>query len=176
MGERPIGPFLTTIGRSASSNSPIFMSTVQLRTRLGDIRKPGVFAATGPAPRVAACTNQIWEKASKYRRLVEQEGVAYVIALFGEFAACVDLGEIQECLSDKDKGLFLLYPALSELLFFGENSGRYFFTYIKEPRRGQEDGLAFRCLLMAAADLDNTASRPTISALREDLSNSALFA
>jgi hypothetical protein len=86
-----------------------------------------------PDSKAGRLYEQIWGKASKYRRLVEQENFAYVIALFGEFTACVDLEEIQECLFDKDKGLFPIYPSVSGLLFFEENCGRYSFTYVRNP-------------------------------------------
>ena len=77
--------------------------------------------------------DRLWEKASKYTQLVEQLGVAYVIALFGEFTANIDLAEVQDCLSDTEKGLFSLYPAVSGLLFFEESSGQYSFSYIRNP-------------------------------------------
>jgi hypothetical protein len=82
---------------------------------------------------------QIWDKASKYKRLVEQEGVAYVIALYGEFTAAVDLEDVRECLFDKEKGLFSLYPEVSGLLFFVlVHSKRYDFTYIRNPDGARE--------------------------------------
>jgi hypothetical protein len=77
--------------------------------------------------------DRLWEKASKYTQLAEQMGVAYVIALFSEFNANIELAEVQDCLSDKEKGLFSLYPSVSGLLFFEESSGRYPFTYIRNP-------------------------------------------
>jgi hypothetical protein len=75
----------------------------------------------------------IWDKASKYKRLVEQIQVAYVIALFGEFVAAVDLDDVRQCLFAADKGLFPQYPEVSGLIFFVENGGQYAFTYLPNP-------------------------------------------
>jgi hypothetical protein len=77
--------------------------------------------------------DRIWDKAVTYKELVGQTRVAYVIALFGDFIPDVDPEEVQECLFDTDAGLFALYPEVSGLLFFAENSGRYGFTYIGNP-------------------------------------------
>jgi hypothetical protein len=83
--------------------------------------------------------SRIRDKASTYKELVEQAKVWYVVALFGEFTADVSVQEVDECLFVDETGIFSLYPHMSGLLFFVENSGRYRFTYHTEPWRGQTD-------------------------------------
>lgn len=75
----------------------------------------------------------ICDKASKYRRLVGELHLPYVVSVFGEFAAAVDFEEVCRCLSGGDEGLFGLYPELSGLLYFDENGGMYSFRYAGNP-------------------------------------------
>jgi hypothetical protein len=69
----------------------------------------------------------IWEKAQLYKGLVEKHCVPYVIAVFGDFFAAVNMDELQPCLYDSETGLFRLYPTISGVLFFEENAGKYHF-------------------------------------------------
>lgn len=77
--------------------------------------------------------NQIWQKAASYKTLVEQYDISYIIAVFGEFTAAVNSDELDQCLFDKEYGLFGLYPIISGVLFFDEQFGRYSFTYKPNP-------------------------------------------
>jgi len=74
-------------------------------------------------------------KAQVYRNLTEELRLPYVIAVFGDFQAAVDFEEVQTCLFDEGAGLFKLYPGVSGLLYFEENSGRYSFRYAHNPNR-----------------------------------------
>jgi hypothetical protein len=75
----------------------------------------------------------IWHKVQKYKALVEQNGLPYVIAVFGEFTSFADLEEVRQCLFRQGTGLFALYPTISGVLYFEENAGKYPFTYIPNP-------------------------------------------
>ena len=75
----------------------------------------------------------VWEKARVYKALVEKYCVPYVIAVFGEFTAVVDMDELRSCLFHNKTGLFVLYPTVSGILFFVENSGKYDFKYMPNP-------------------------------------------
>ncbi len=77
--------------------------------------------------------NSIWSKAQKYKTLVEKRQVPYVIAVFGEFTAVVDMDELQRCLLRQEVGLFWQYPVITGVLFFEENGGQYLFSYIPNP-------------------------------------------
>ena len=77
--------------------------------------------------------NSIWHKASIYKTLVEECGISYSIAVFGEFPAAVDIDELHRCLFDRESGLFELYPVVSGVLFFEEISGQYQFSYMPNP-------------------------------------------
>jgi len=71
----------------------------------------------------------IWHKAQVYGALVEELGVPYVVAVFGEFQAAIDFEEeVCPCLFDKEFGLFEMYPQVSGVLYFEESSGRYLFS------------------------------------------------
>ncbi len=71
----------------------------------------------------------IWEKASAYKNLVERHCVPYVIAVFGDFSAVVDMDELTSCLYDNETGILGLYPTTSGVLFFEEKAGKYHFKY-----------------------------------------------
>lgn len=72
-------------------------------------------------------------KAPTYRVLTEELKVPYVVAVFGESQACVDMEEIRLCLLDKYTGLFAQYPELGGVLYFRENAGRFLFNYVRSP-------------------------------------------
>jgi hypothetical protein len=81
--------------------------------------------------------NRLYEhiqfKANKYKELVEQNNVPYVVALYSDFISAVDNEDVQSLLCGKD-GLFSQYPWMSGVLFFESISGdKYSFTYIANP-------------------------------------------
>lgn len=71
----------------------------------------------------------IWHKAGVYQRLIQERRISYVIAVFGEPSAVIDFEEVCVCLTDKESGLFNMYPELSGVLYFEEHFGSYSFTY-----------------------------------------------
>jgi hypothetical protein len=71
----------------------------------------------------------IWEKASVYKNLVERHCVPYVIAVYGDFSAIIDMDELTPCLYNRETGLFRLYPTISGVLFFEVKNGKYHFKY-----------------------------------------------
>ena len=76
----------------------------------------------------------IWRKSQVYKALVEEYKVPYVIAVFGEFRAAIDWEEeLNPCLFDEESGLFGLYPAVSGVLYFEENSKEFLFNYVDNP-------------------------------------------
>jgi hypothetical protein len=84
----------------------------------------------------------IWNKAQVYKSLVERHCVPYVIAVFGDFFAAVDIDELHPCLNDSGTGLFGLYPTISGVLFFEEEAGRYHFKYFPNSHAIMEIQLA----------------------------------
>ena len=75
----------------------------------------------------------IQRKANTYKTMADEYSVPYVIAVFSEFTAAVNLDELGQCLFDKEFGLFASYPVISGVLFFEERFGRYAFTYMPNP-------------------------------------------
>jgi hypothetical protein len=75
----------------------------------------------------------IWRKVTKYRSMVNELQLPYVVAVFGEFEAALDFEEVCRCLLDARTGLFGVYPELSGLLYFEEASGQYSFSYAGNP-------------------------------------------
>lgn len=71
---------------------------------------------------------RVQDKAVAYRSLVEGTAIGYVIAVFGEFTALIDLDDVRECLCSD--GVLVQYPHVAGLLYFEENCGRYAFTYL----------------------------------------------
>jgi hypothetical protein len=71
----------------------------------------------------------IHQKAEIYGKLIENTRLPYIIAIFSDFRAILDTEEIQSCLSTNESGIFWLYPNVSGVLFFEENSGQYSFHY-----------------------------------------------
>lgn len=77
--------------------------------------------------------HSIWHKAQVYRALVQELGIPYIVAVFGEFRAAVDEEEVRLCLLEDEFGLFEMYPEVSGVLYFEEKSGHYLFSYIHNP-------------------------------------------
>lgn len=71
----------------------------------------------------------IWEKARVYKTLIKKHCVPYVIVIFSDFFAAVDINELHSCVLHSETGLFKLYPTISGFLFFEEKSGKYYFKY-----------------------------------------------
>lgn len=84
-------------------------------------------------PNTERLYSAIWEKISKYISLTIKYEFSYVVSIFGDFTAIVDQEELDQCLFDKETGLFELYPEVSGLLYFEESSGVYFFVYKPNP-------------------------------------------
>jgi len=76
---------------------------------------------------------RICNKASRYKAVVEQYDIPYIVALFGEFTAAMNSDELNACLFEEDYGLFRQTPRLTGLLYFEEQSGRYQFTFMPNP-------------------------------------------
>jgi hypothetical protein len=78
--------------------------------------------------------SHIQDKACKYKDLVAKINVPYVVAVFIDFIAVIDVQETKDCLMSGDEPLFKLYPDLSGVLHFEEtNRGSYCFSFIENP-------------------------------------------
>lgn len=80
--------------------------------------------------RLYAC---IQNKAQTYCALAGNLKVPYVVALFADFRAGIDLEEVRLCLFEEKTGLFSIYPEVGGVLFFEESFGRYLFHYLDNP-------------------------------------------
>ena len=87
----------------------------------------------GNTDNVTRLYHSIWRKAEAYKTLVEELNVPYVVALFGEFTAALDLEEVCSVLFDQAWGLFSICPDMSGLLYFEERGGQYLFRYLGNP-------------------------------------------
>jgi hypothetical protein len=85
-------------------------------------------------PNNARLYQRIREKADIYDGLVKKHKAAYVVSVFGEFTACVEIEELHQCLFEDHGGIFKLCPILSGVLFFEESDGQYSFKYIRSPK------------------------------------------
>lgn len=82
--------------------------------------------------------SKIKEKIARYKALVKKHKLSFVVTVFNQPFADIQPKEIQNCLFDKDAGIFILYPELSGALFFREGVGNIFpshyrFDYFENP-------------------------------------------
>jgi hypothetical protein len=84
----------------------------------------------------------ISHKAGVYKDLVGRRRIPYVIALYGDFFAAVDVDELHLCLADGETSLFELYPTISGVVFFEEKGGKYHFKYFPNSHADTELQLA----------------------------------
>jgi hypothetical protein len=101
-------------------------------------RKLGKFVIgyfpNGNDPKNHRIYSSVQEKVSKYRGLIAELQVPYVVAIFIDFLAVVEVQEVRECLLSGDEPLFKLYPDLSGVYYFCEsNRGTYYFEFIENP-------------------------------------------
>ena len=73
--------------------------------------------------------SKIEAKATQYSSLVKELGVPYVVAVFGEFTASINLLDVEHVLYDFHGGLFRNRPTLAGVILFREKRGAYEFTY-----------------------------------------------
>jgi hypothetical protein len=73
--------------------------------------------------------NAIKEKAGKYSAISNKLKISYIVAVFGEIEADIDIEEVQHCVLNKKSGLFTIYTQVNGLLFFEEKCGVYSFHY-----------------------------------------------
>jgi len=78
--------------------------------------------------------SKIEEKASKYRLIANKYELSYIISVFGDSIASVKQEELDECLFEKETGIFEKYREVSGLLFFENISGGYLFSYKENSR------------------------------------------
>lgn len=97
-------------------------------------KKVVAYFPNGNDPRKNRLYQHIQDKASKYKDLVAQINVPYVVAVFIDFISVIDVQETKEILMSGDESLFRLYPYLSGVLQFEEaNCGSYGFSFIENP-------------------------------------------
>jgi hypothetical protein len=77
---------------------------------------------------------KVLSKAEVYEKLANSLSVPYIITLFADFAAAVEIDEIHDaCLKLNGGGVFSAANHLSGVVFFEENKGKYEFQYIPNP-------------------------------------------
>lgn len=100
--------------------------------------KNSITEATGPGWRTDN-TNRLYskirEKIAHYNVLSTNRNLAIIMAIFEQPPAEIQTNELEECLSEKDTGLFELYPNFSGVLLFREGYGdsypnHYKFEYL----------------------------------------------
>jgi hypothetical protein len=76
---------------------------------------------------------RLWEtikdKATSYKPLIDKEKIPYVISIFCDGKAVVDLVDIKGCLFEGNSAIFTSYPHVSGVMCIGGNN----FTYINNP-------------------------------------------
>jgi hypothetical protein len=65
--------------------------------------------------------------------VAEQERIALVVALFSEFTAPVDTGEVAHVVFDLHGGLFKDYHPVSGVIHFESSNGLYNFSALRNP-------------------------------------------
>lgn len=89
-------------------------------------------------PNNARLYQRIQEKADTYYQIIRKNNIPYVVSVFGEFSACLEIEELRQCLFEDHGGLFKIYSILSGVLFFEELGGWYCFQYIQNPNPEME--------------------------------------
>ena len=85
-------------------------------------------------PNNARLYQKIEEKINIYDALIKKYKVPYIISVFGDFTAFIEMDVLHQCLFQDHGGIFNQYTIISGVLFFEESLGRYHFNYIANPR------------------------------------------
>jgi hypothetical protein len=94
-------------------------------------------------PNIERIYMNLLRKTDKYVVIVTEQNVPYVVSLFGDFKAAVEIDEVNRCLFEEHGGLFNDHPILSGVLFFEDAGGdRYKFKYIPNPKTIRKIDLA----------------------------------
>ncbi len=73
------------------------------------------------------------DKAGQYSVLVREEGVPYVLAMYGEFIASVDPRDVERVLFEQHGGWFSATPGVSGLIYCRETNFEVEYTYFENP-------------------------------------------
>ena len=85
-------------------------------------------------PELNRLYSKINKKANIYKNLVIENNVPYIIAVYIDYLAVIDVQETKICLTGGEDSLFKNNPNLSGVLQFEENNfGSYFFSFIENP-------------------------------------------
>ena len=106
---------------------PTFHQNAQLDREIGETLGRGEIWAGWMPQNTGRLYQKVQQKAERYARLAGSAQVPYVVAVFGEFTASVDLAEVEEVLFSSHGGAFTHFPWLCGLLYFEESSGIYAF-------------------------------------------------
>lgn len=70
-------------------------------------------------------------KVTKYKGLISNNNVPYIVAVFVDFRLHFDLEEFDELLNKKPDGLFHESAHLSGVLYINDSNGKYLFNYFE---------------------------------------------
>jgi hypothetical protein len=97
-------------------------------------KKRAFYWRDGNADNIDRLYHVVQHKMQVYRTLAKRLGIPYIVAIYAEIEAAIDFHEeLCPCLSDEEFGLFHMYPETSGVLFFEGDSGRYLFSYARNP-------------------------------------------
>jgi hypothetical protein len=77
--------------------------------------------------------NAIKYKSEKYCSMANELRIPFIVALFGEFEATIEIEEVRHCILNNEYGLFAIYPQVCGLMFFEQKMGSYSFSYEPNP-------------------------------------------
>ena len=111
----------------------------------------------------------IWEKMQKYRALIEELGVPYIIAICPDWRAGIDFQRLLPCLHHNESGLFQMYQYVSGVLYFEGNLEQYSFRYEHNPYALRKVDLSNGVFSLVPEQASQQLSRQTEGTLKESL-------
>jgi hypothetical protein len=91
--------------------------------------KSGAPCAYWLGPNTDRVYSRLQEKMAKYKSIVEERGLHYVVTVFGRFSSALTIKEVRECVDGGD-ALFPQYPQVTGLVFMYTINCEYRFEYL----------------------------------------------
>jgi hypothetical protein len=110
----------------------------RLERQMWDTFKTGWMWSYFMEPNTGRAYTSIQDKMAKYKPLVQNNDLHYVVAVFGLFSSALTVEEVREGLEGED-ALFPLYPEVTGVMYFQGVGGAYSFHYLANPHAARKE-------------------------------------
>jgi hypothetical protein len=110
----------------------------KLERQMWDTFKTGWMWTYFMEPNTRRAYSSIQNKMAKYKSLVQDNDLHYVVGVFGLFSSALTFADVRECL-EGESALFPLYPEVTGVMYFQGVGSGYSFQYLPNPYAARKE-------------------------------------